>query len=429
MPTIYPFQGFRFNPAQAGPVTDLVTQPYDKIPDELRSNYLKRSPYNIVRVIRNPDYQEAASFLNRWIEEGILVSDAEPGIYLYEQVFEFEGQRLSRLGLICLVALDDEDLVVKGHEKVLDKPLADRLNLIRQTEANEGLIFTLFSDREQQADRILREFAERQPPVIEVVDDFQVVNRIWIATSPEVIGTVRASLKGKPLYIADGHHRFMTSVLFNRECAAAGKVPLGPESFDKRMIAIFNMESEGMRILPTHRGICGLGDFQLSGLLKRLEPFFSISASPDPNALYREVETSDHCIGLVAFENGRWSTFSARLRPSALDDPGFMPSIEGPLRKLDVTLLHSGILADGLGISPEVVASGRHVEYFREREELLSRIESGKLQLGCLLRSTSLDQVREIAEDGLRMPQKSTDFFPKLLTGLVLMKMKIGSAE
>ena len=430
MARIYPFRGYRFDPSVVGKLDDVVTQPYDKIPEALRREYLGRSPHNIVRVIRNEDYAEAARFLNDWIREGVLRQDLDACLYVYEQLFSFEGVVHSRIGIIGLVALDDSELVVRGHETVLERPLSDRLNLIRHTQANEGLIFTLFSDPSLKVDHVLDGYTEVHAPAIEVTDDFGVLHRVWAVSDPDVVSALRSLVEPLPLYIADGHHRFQTSLLFHKECLAQGCRPLAPESFDRRMIALFNMESQGMRILPTHRGVKGLEDFRPHRFVLGLERHFRIKSAATFDDMYKGVEDGHNCIGFCWPQGRELHAVVARLKEEAHSDPEFMPEAQGPLRELDVTILHSGVLSGLLGIGPDKVSSGDYVSYFRDRNELRGLLEQGSLQLGCFLRSTSLSQVRKISESGARMPQKSTDFFPKLLTGLVLMKMEMnGKSE
>lgn len=424
MATIYPFRGFRFDAGKVGRVSDVVTQPYDKIPESLRAEYFERSPFNIVRVIKNRNYSQAARFLDRWIEEGVMAQDAQPSIYVYEQVFDFEGIELSRKGFICLVSLDDEDLVVKGHERVLDKPLEDRLNLIRATEANEGLVFTLFSDPELSVDALLDKFTLGRTPEIEVVDDFGVTNRLWQLADADALVQIDSLLKSKALYIADGHHRFQTSVSYNQECVRNGWTTGAVESFDKRLVAMFNMDSEGMRILATHRAIRNIGNLRPQELLAGLEARFVVTHHETEDSLFDAMEGQSLCLGFVA--QGLPGAYQLALRPESVQDSSFMASVTGPSRELDVNVLHQGILQPHLGLGPQEVASGDFVSYFRDRREIIRSVRNGENQVAFLLNATTLEQVREISELGEKMPQKSTDFYPKLLTGLVIMKMEIG---
>lgn len=425
MAKIYPFRGYRYNLQGVGDIAKVVTQPYDKISTSLRDEYLQKHPANIVRVIKNENYAEAGELLKQWCASDILVQDREPALYPYCQDFEYGEESLSRIGFIGLVSLQDQDLSVKGHENILEKPLQDRLSLIRETESNEGLIFSLYSDSQQSADRVLESYITAHPPVFELIDEYGVRHRLWKCADQEVNQEVISALSPRSLYIADGHHRFQTSVLFHRQCLPRGWKPSAVESFDKRMMAFFNMESRGLRILPTHRAIRNLSEFHADRLLERLTQHFVVERCadlPDLNGAGGEIR-----IGLVI--GHRPDSFVLKLKKEALASSDFMSSLQGPSRSLDVNVLHEGILHPILGIGSRELSEQKYVDYFREISEMMAGVRQGRYQAAFLLNPTTLQQVREISERGEKMPQKSTDFFPKLLTGLVLMKMAIDKGE
>lgn len=423
MAKIYPFRGYRYDQSNIKDISQVVTQPYDKISPKLKREYQDRHPANVVRIILNSDYLEAASLWHRWIQTNVLVQDSRPGLYIYRQDWTLDGEEISRTGIIGLVSLDDSELVVKGHETILDKPLEDRLRMIRATEANEGLIFTLYSDRDLKVDQVLDSITGKLPPAIDMTDDFSVRNRLWYLSEESIINTITSLLKDHPLYIADGHHRFQTSILYNRECREKGWMPGAPESFDKRMIATFNMESPGLRILATHRAVRNVPGFDPASLIKGAGKFFRVEEVDSLARLQEVLSETPHSIGLLTGKKTGFHLLS--LRKGMIEDSRFMPGVEGHKRGLDVTILHQVILNDLLGIDAEQVTSGDYVSYFRDSEDLAASVRSGRNQAGFLLLPTNLDDVRMISEAGERMPQKSTDFFPKLLTGLVMMKMEI----
>ncbi len=421
MAILLPFRGCRYNSERAGNVTDLVTQPYDKISPEMASRYLESSPYNIVRIIKNSDYEEAGRALQEWLESGVLQVDSQPAFYPYEQIFDFQGRTWSRMGLIALVSLDDPDLAVKGHENILKAPLEDRLNLIRRTECNEGLIFTLFSDPAMEVDGSLEEFTSANSPEIEMTDEHGVTHRLWRLTEPALQELLATLLADKPLYIADGHHRFQTSLLYHRECLEQGWRPAAVESFDKRLMALFNLNSPALKILPTHRAIQGVDGFESKRLLQDLESSFLVEESASLADLEGRMSEPGHKIGLL-LENQR---YLLTLKSEVLTDSSFMPELRGAARDLDVNILHQGILAARLDIDTRESSGQKYVDYFRDSRELDELVVEGHRQAGFLLKPTRLEQVQEISELGEKMPQKSTDFYPKLLTGLVMMKMQI----
>ncbi|MFQ5928481.1 MAG: DUF1015 domain-containing protein [Acidobacteriota bacterium] len=418
----FPFHGYRYNPEKIEQLADVLTQPYDQISAEMWRDYLRRHPYNIVRVIKNRNYEEAGQYLKQWIQTGVLKKDASTSFYPYEQTFEIEGQTLSRLGFIGLVSLEDAASAVKGHEKILHEPLQDRLNLIRSTESSEGLVFMLYSDSSMQVEQLLSEFKQNQEPIIQVVDDYQVSHRLWQLCERGHHEQIVEALKSTPLYIADGHHRFQTSLRYFQECTEKGWRTAAVESFDKRIIALFNMQSPGLKILATHRAIRNLTNFQLAEFLSRLEPYFEVESVVGPPELDLAMQESGVCIGLAAQDN---HFYLLRLRERMGNDPSFMPQVSGPARQVDVNVLHEGILSPFLGIGARELASQEYVDYFRNRDEPIQHLRRGHYQLAFLLNPTTLEQVREISEAGEEMPQKSTDFYPKLLTGLVLMNMEI----
>ena len=423
MARLLPFRGYRYDSRLVPRVDDVVTQPYDKISPDMLRRYLRKDPRNIARVIKNKDYADAARHLSDWIESGVLRRDGVPSFYPYRQVFEIQGQSHARLGFIGLISLDEADLAVRGHERVLRGPLQDRLNLIRHTESNEGLIFMLYSDPGFSVDRLLARFTESTEPVIQVQDEYGVRHQLWQLTHSNLQSDVTAALLSHRLYIADGHHRFQTSVEYRNECLAQGWRTSGPESFDKRMIGLFNMESPGLMVLATHRGIKNADESRIGRLRAGLEPFFQVDRVAGADDLISLLAKEGHRSGLVLSDSGH--AFLLRLRDQAHSDPGFMPAIQGPARSLDVNILHEGILNPLLGIGAEELSSQNFVEYFRDPAELIAKVRKGELQAGFLLNATRLGQVREISDLGQKMPQKSTDFYPKLLTGLVLMKMEM----
>jgi uncharacterized protein (DUF1015 family) len=272
-------------------------------------------------------------------------------------------------------------------------------------------------------DQVLTEFKQRHTPIAQIVDNNQVSHRLWQLVETDLQEIITETLDSPRLYIADGHHRFQSSLLYFQECRQKGWKTAARESYDKRMVALFNMESPAVKILPTHRGIRNLTDFDLSRFLSRLDPSFEVQKVVDLPELELTLQENGARIGLVAEKNPTY--YVLRLREEMKSDSTFMPGITGPARQLDVNVLHEGILGPNLGIGAQELASEKHVDYFRDRAELISRLGEGHYQLAFILNPTSLQQVHEISEQGEKMPQKSTDFYPKLLTGLTFMKMEI----
>ncbi len=415
---LHPFQGYRYDPERSGPLEDLVTQPYDKITSGMLDRYLAKSRFNVAHVIKNSDYAEAGLLFAEWIRSGFLKPDSAPCLYPYEQRFRFENGTVARLGVIGLVPLDDGESAVKGHERITQKAFDDRLELIRRTESNDGLIFSLYSDPQLTAEQALRDVTRTDAPVIDLEDEFGVRHRLWKVEDRGLQERISAPIHGKKLYIADGHHRFHTALAFREECLNQGWKPSAVESFDKRMMALFNMDSPAVKILPTHRALKNLEAFEPTGLINHLERHFEVLPQGDLPTLLSSMRGEGRRLGMV-LPAGCY-LLVLKSSPSEI-----IPKLTESGRELDVNLLQDGILEPALGIDRSRVSAGDNLDYFRDAENMIARIREGSCQVGFLLNPTRLDQVRRIADEGSRMPPKSTDFFPKLLTGLVFMKMQI----
>jgi len=419
MANLYPFRGYRFNPEKSGELDRVVTQPYDKISVSLRQDYQKRSPYNAAHIICNSDYEAAGKRLKEWIAEGALARDDSPCLYVYRQTFQIEKESVERTGVICLVSLEHAEQTVKGHERVLDGPLQDRLQLLKATEMNDGLIFSLFSDTTKRSDRLL-DLVTTAAPAVEVRDDFEVTHHVWPIRDKEINAKILQIIDPLTLYIADGHHRFETACTYARQCREKGWRPSAVESFDKRMMALFNMEGTGLRILPTHRAVKGLADFHQRVFLESLKSDFIVEKQSSLEDVRSKLEIETKRLGLVLGQPERFYLLSP-LKENLRSLNKLAPSA----RNLDVNLLHVAILEQFLDIGPKELATQSNVEYHRDPGSVVDRVRSGDCQMGFFLRPTKLSQVRACSEAGVKMPQKSTDFFPKLLTGLVFSRMEI----
>ncbi|MFB3825676.1 MAG: DUF1015 domain-containing protein [Bryobacteraceae bacterium] len=393
MARIFPFQPYRYS-EKAGPLDRLVTQPYDKISPEMRARYLSLSPYNLVRVIlgeRFPDdnerenvYTRAARHFDEWIARGVLARDAEPAIYPYFQEFTVPdtGERLVRKGFIALGALEDYSAgIVHRHEQTLSGPKKDRLELLRHTRAHFGQLFMLYPDPEGAIDALL-DRAAAGAPLAGVTDEYGAGHRLWRIPGGDEI---RRLMADKKLLIADGHHRYETALAFRDESGA-----------DKVMMTFVNMHSPGLKILATHRLVSGLAEFDPRAFLGRAAGEFDV----------REAAASGLGPGAIG---------------AAIGDRIYLLSHR--TGELDVRVLHQRILAGMLGIGEEAVRDERHLRYIRGLEAAVQAARTGQAQIAFLLHPTSIDDVARISFGGGVMPQKSTDFYPKLLSGLAIYKI------
>jgi uncharacterized protein (DUF1015 family) len=433
MAHLFPFQAYRYNKDIVPDLGRAVTQPYDKISPQMQEEYYRRSPYSAVQITKsleknqNPDteYPAAAATLRRWIEQGVLVQDTQPAIYVYYQDYEIDSETKTRKGFIALLDLKHSASGILPHERTLAGPKVDRLRLMRSTECNDDLIFMLYTDDRLAVNQVLDAQASGCAPEIEVKDDFGALHRVWPVTARSASETIQEAMAAQELFIADGHHRFETSLNYMKECEARGWVPAGPESFDKRMVACFNTAGQGVTILPTHRLVRDLRQFNSRAFLKAAEEYFDSKEEPSPEALWaamKEGRRLGHIFGFYPGDTKRF--YSLRLKREARLEP-LMPAYGEAYRDLDVSILHTVVLEKLLAIDEAKLVAEEHVDFARDREGCIRKVNEGKYQASFFLNPTSVEQVQRVASLGERMPQKSTDFYPKLLTGLLFMKMKI----
>ena len=318
----------------------------------------------------------------------------------------------------CELAEFDEGVVLP-HERTLSKPKADRLNLMRTCRANFEQIFLLYPDEKGEVDALFAPFTAEDPD-IHAKDDYGVIHRVWTVEDPKVTARVRALMKDKALVIADGHHRYETSLTLRNEMRAKHPDFTGSEAFNFRMMTLVNLFDEGLVVLPTHRLIFDLENFKTEEFLSKAKQYFHVIKVPRDELAHELGQKKDgHAFGLY---DGRETYLLSLRREESV--ARFTPDRSDEYRRLDVTILHSMIVESLLGIAKERIED--HVRYEREPDRAFERVSSGEFQLAFLMNPTRPDQVKAVAELGERMPQKSTDFYPKLVSGLVLFDIAEG---
>jgi uncharacterized protein (DUF1015 family) len=429
MANIFPFRALRYNPERVS-VNDVVTQPYDKITPEMQEKYYQASPHNLVRIIlgrqergdkdRSNVYARAAEYFRSWRNEAILVPDPQPSIYVYSQQFSVPtelGKTYERRGFIALGQLEPYDTgMIYRHEQTLSGPKLDRLNLLRATKAHFGQLFMLYNDPAGEIDEALVKIT-RYAPNVEVCDEYNVRHRLWVA--PGIADLVSRKMADKKLIIADGHHRYETALNYQAERRAHNGKAAGDEPYDRVMMTFINMYTEGVVILPTHRVLSGLAGFSPADFEKKAEQYFEVESAPadldgrEATDLLREQAER----GTVILAVTRGKNFMLRLRPGAGD--ALLSQLSPQQRELDVVILHKVLIEGVLGVSEEAVREQKHIAYVRGAQEALERVRGGA-NLACLINPVRVGQVRDIAFAGEVLPQKSTDFYPKLLSGLTI---------
>jgi len=437
MAHIYPFRAWRYNPS-AVRLEDVVTQPYDKISPAMQEAYYERSPYNLVRIILGkPElfdaeggesvYTRAARDLKAWQKQGVLVQEQAPAIFAYAQRFKVPGTEIvkERRGFIALGKVHDyAEKVVYRHEQTLSKPKGDRLNLLKATHAHFGQIFMLYSDPAGSVEKILYEGAG--PAEAEVTDEYGVLHRLWRISDPAAIRLLTTAMADKKLIIADGHHRYETALNYSREHAPAAPAktesstsqlpqPAFPEA--AVMMTFVNMDSDGLVILPTHRVVHSLENFDPAAFTRAAEEFFTVEALPAGEAAgYIATLGKQQGPSFVAITRG--GAFLLRSRPEAVK--AALAHLPERQRQLDLSHLHSIVLDRLLGLNEEKVREQTNIRYLRNAAEAVDQVRRGEADVAFLTNPVSMEQLKEVAFAGDVMPQKSTDFFPKLLSGLTI---------
>jgi uncharacterized protein (DUF1015 family) len=432
MADILPFRALRYN-LQRVSASQVVTQPYDKITPAMQERYYTASPYNLVRIIlgRHKDgdntaenvYSRAAAFGREWREYGILQQDAAPSVYSYSQTFKApSGSSFERRGFIALGRVEDyENKVVFRHEQTLAKPKADRLDLLRATRAHYEQLFLLYEDS-GEVDSLLAS-GRSSTPTIDVTDEYGVVHRVWQISAPSIIASVQAAMRDKKLVIADGHHRYETALNFRNECrAAAGGKSDDQAPYEYVMMTFVNMNDPGLLVLPTHRVVHSLNSFSVDEFQRSSREFFEIEET-DP-ALDAKRATD------LLRERGRKGTALLAVTANLafiLHSPKaagakYLSALSPRQQSLDVVQLHKVLLEGVLKLSEESIRNQQNLSYLREASEALASVrgEGGKdaANIAFLMNPCPVEKVRDIAFAGEVMPQKSTDFYPKLLSGL-----------
>jgi uncharacterized protein (DUF1015 family) len=433
MANIFPFQALRYDPSKVSPA-QVVTQPYDKITPAMQDQYYAASPYNLVRVILGKSqagdndqqnvYTRAAASLQQWRAEGVLVPDPKPSLYLYTQTFKVPGDAsgaiTERRGLIALGQVEDYDRkVVYRHEQTLSKPKADRLNLLRATQAHCGQIFMLYTDPAGEIDNALR---QRVPPTVEVRDQYDVLHRMWKISDPAVIRTVQAKMADKKLIIADGHHRYETALTYRNEMRNQAALDL-QAPFERVMMTFVNMDAPGLVVLPTHRVVFGMEGFAIFDMAAKLQENFEVEdLGPLTNAaaaLDRLHQAGKDSTALLAVT----SHGSFLLRSRAEQHSNSLAGLSERQRALDVVQLHKLVLEEALGMSQDDIRDQKHLKYVRDADEAIDEVRNGA-NVAFIMNPVRMEQMRDVAFAGEVLPQKSTDFYPKMLSGLTIYSLE-----
>ncbi len=417
MANVYPFRAWRFS-AQAGPMNELICPPYDIISEEQRKGYLRRNPHNIIRLELPREgadpYAEAGKTVREWCEDGTLVRDNDAAFYVYDLVFEVNGEQKNITGLLvaCEITPFSEGVVLP-HEWTLSKAKTDRLNLMKATGFNFSDIYSLY-----QADtKAILDAAMTAEPLTDVVDEDGLRHRLWAITDAATIDTIKATFADVKLYIADGHHRYETSLNYKNYRLENG-IPVA--GADRIMMMLVEMSHPGLVVFPTHRLIRDLDSFDAEALLSACEADFAVerglSLAEAEEKLAKAYD--DGKKAFVCYTGGETAALLTLKDIARMDT--LLPTESAVSRQLDVNVLHTAILERVLGIDKENMAQQINLTYTRDRDEAIDGVNSGAFQCAFLLNPTRVSEIQGVAAAGEKMPQKSTYFYPKLITGLTM---------
>lgn len=426
MAEIAPFKGIRYDESVAGDLSKVTSPPYDVISPEERAFLHRLHPCNFVRLVLGEEcendtetenrFTRARDYIERWLHDGVLKQDPQPSIYLYEQQFQSEGRLMTVRGIICAVRIHDyADRVVLPHENTLAKPKSQLIQLIRETKSNLDSIYGLYADEEGVLETLI-DRVMRETPAAEVVDRDRVRHALWTVSSPGDLGRIVGFMRDKQIAIADGHHRYETSLTYRNEV----RQKLGYDGdecrelpSDYNLMTLMNVYQPDMTIFPTHRVVGAVPEDVLARFDEGVSELFDIRQSSPETLLADMAERG--AIGL--YRKGSAVTLTPR--------PGASSRLEGSeaSRNLELNILHALILEPLLGIDAEKLRNETHIVYTRDPAEAMALVDSGERQLAFLLNHIDVKSVLDIASAGEKMPQKATYFYPKLLSGLVMRKM------
>ncbi|WP_061214472.1 DUF1015 domain-containing protein [Syntrophomonas wolfei] len=431
MADIIPFRGLRYNPEKISNLASVVTPPYDIIDESAQARYYAENPANVIRLelglifpqdsSSNNRYTRAAQYLEKWQEDQTLLAEEKAALYLYQQEFNFRGEKVVRTGFVCGLKLEPyEKGNILPHEETLSKPKADRLQLMRATNSNFSSIFGLYSDEQKEAEQLLLAEVKEQAPDINIIDEAGETHKIWVIKNEELIERIVALLADRPVYIADGHHRYETALEYYHEMKEQGL-----QGYDYVMATLVNVFDEGLVVLPTHRLVGNIPGFKLDAFMNRLADLFEIELYKDKNigAFMQELESKGKKHRVFGMYSGKDIFFLELKNPEQASK--LLPDNKSAAwEKLDVALLDNIILDQLLGINEQKRRSQENLAYTRSEEWLMEQIDNRNYQLGFLLNPTRVEEIIAVAQARDKMPQKSTYFYPKLITGLIINKMR-----
>jgi len=418
-----------------------MSPPYDIIDPKMQNELYSESEFNFIRLILGKDfpgdseynnrYVRSAAFLNGWLRHKIMVKDAKPALYAYEQKFRVQGKTFSRLGFFGILRLEE---IGRGkvfpHEETYPKAKLDRLQIMRATSANLDSIFALYSDQKEKVVKTLKQFMKRKP-ALDVKDRDGVSHRLWKVDRRPSIAKIMQEMKDKAVFIADGHHRYEAAIRYKNEMKTQNTKFTDDESYNHVMMYFTPLEGKGMVILPIHRAVTQLAYFDPQRFEQDLVQYFDVTPYPatkktDLNvrknllkAMKKAGETK-HAFGLYL---GDHKYFLITLRNEESVEEMVAEEKPKAWKRLDVTVLHYAVFDRLLNIANE---TEDRITYFKSEDDAIKLVDEKNAVMAILLNPTKIEEIVAVASELEKMPHKSTYFYPKLLSGLVVNKFEHG---
>jgi uncharacterized protein (DUF1015 family) len=433
MATIKPFRAIRYNQAKIGHINDVISQPYDRVRYGLQDEYYALSGYNVTRIIKGKEfdsdsaqdnvYTRANDFLKQWLKDGILQREEQPAYYVYHQTFPLpSGETITRKAFICAFELSDFDEgIVLPHEKTHAGPKIDRLNLTRATETYFGNIFMLYPDKENKIDAIFDAAIQRSPDIeAKELHEKDVLHQVWVVTDPDVLSQINAEMADKTnLIIADGHHRYETALNYQAEMQEKYPDADPNAGFNFRMTAMVSMSNPGLTILPTHRLIFDYQDLSFDEIITRSEAYFRIEELDSREALEGKMTEAAGQVGVIGLVSSRGYYLMKLDSKDAMAE--LEPDRAQAWRDLDVSILHNLLLGKVMEIDQKKIDNLENIKYLREPDLGYDEVKEKDTSYLFILNATRIEQITDCTDAGEKMPQKSTDFYPKIVTGFAML--------
>ncbi|MDD4900123.1 MAG: DUF1015 domain-containing protein [Candidatus Omnitrophica bacterium] len=423
MTKIAPFKAVVFNPQKVKDLAQVVCPPYDVISPARQDYFHGLNPHNFIHILLGKDipgedkYHRAAVLFREWQKEEVLAQDKQPAVYFYQQQYTIKGEKRSRLGFIALLRLEEKNSRVFGHEHTRTEPKEDRAKLIRQVKANLSPIFAIFADKKRLIRSVYQQYIERCEPFVDIVDQDNVRHRLWRIDSPEILGKIEEKMSDENIFIADGHHRYEVACGYRDEMKKKNANFTGEESFNYILTYFTNPHTPDLTIMPIHRLVNPLAGFYFEKFLASLSDYFDCEEVKDRVKFFfllQKAGSTEHVIGMYR-QKKFWLL---RLKNIKILDKIIIDK-QKEYRSLDVSIFNYLVLKKLMGMDIE---DKQNIVFNHDTEEVLEGADRSSSAIAFFLNPVKMEQIMSVALSGEKMPSKSTFFYPKVLSGLVIHK-------